>query len=81
MIANALYLGKRILFVAEKKVALMWFTAVSPTLVSSPIACGLNPTANKRQVYDELAERIDLATPSRPKRDGVHEVSVNSKMN
>ena len=75
MIANALYLGKRILFVAEKKVAL-------DVVYSRLSDAGLKPyclriesdKANKRQVYDELAERIDLATPSRPKRDGVHEV-------
>ena len=75
MIANALYMGKRILFVAEKKVAL-------DVVYSRLSDAGLKPyclriesdKANKRQVYEELAERIDLATPSRPKRDGVHEV-------
>lgn len=75
MIANALYAGKRILFVAEKKVAL--------DVVHSRLSdAGLKPyclriesdKANKRHVYDELAERIDLATPSRPKRDGVQKV-------
>ena len=75
IIANALYAGKRILFVAEKKVAL-------DVVYNRLSEAGLKPyclriesdKANKRQVYDELAERIDLSRPARPRRDGVQEV-------
>jgi len=72
IIANALYAGKRVLFVAEKKVAL-------DVVYHRLSEAGLKPyclriesdKANKKQIYDELAERIDLATPTRPHRDGV----------
>jgi very-short-patch-repair endonuclease len=71
IIANALYAGKRVLFVAEKKVAL--------DVVHNRLAeAGLKPyclrlesdSANKKQVYDELAERLALAKPSSPWREG-----------
>ena len=75
IIANALYTGKRILFVAEKKVALdVVYTRLSDAGLKPYCLRIESDKANKRQVYDELAERIDLATPSRPKRDGVHKV-------
>lgn len=71
IIANALYAGKRVLFVAEKKVAL-------DVVYHRLSEAGLKPyclriesdKANKRQVYDELAERIDLPAPQAPRRDG-----------
>ena len=73
IIANALYAGKRVLFVAEKKVAL-------DVVYHRLSEAGLKPyclriesdKANKKQIYDELAERIDLAAPPRPHRDGVY---------
>ncbi len=74
IIANALYAGKRILFVAEKKVALdVVFTRLTEAGLKPYCLRIESDKANKRQVYDELAERIDLATPPRPRREGVHE--------
>lgn len=70
MIANALHTGKRVLFVAEKKVAL--------DVVHNRLAeAGLKPyclriesdKTNKKKVYDELAERLALATPTPPRRE------------
>ena len=71
IIANALYAGKRVLFVAEKKVAL-------DVVYNRLSEAGLKPyclriesdKANKRQVYDELADRIALPAPQAPRRDG-----------
>jgi very-short-patch-repair endonuclease len=75
IIANALYAGKRILFVAEKKVALdVVYTRLSEAGLKPYCLRIESDKANKRQVYDELAERIDLPTPLHPRRDGVHEV-------
>lgn len=74
IIANALYAGKRILFVAEKKVALdVVYTRLSEAGLKPYCLRIESDKANKRQVYDELAERIDLSTPMRPRRDGVQE--------
>lgn len=74
IIANALYAGKRILFVAEKKVALdVVFTRLSEAGLKPYCLRIESDKANKRQVYDDLAERIDLAAPPRPRREGVHE--------
>lgn len=74
IIANALYAGKRILFVAEKKVALdVVYTRLSEAGLKPYCLRIESDKANKRQVYDELAERIDLAPPMRPRRDGVQE--------
>ena len=74
IIANALYAGKRVLFVAEKKVALdVVFTRLSEAGLKPYCLRIESDKANKRQVYDKLAERIDLATPPRPRREGVHE--------
>lgn len=70
IIANALSVGKRVLFVAEKKVAL--------DVVYNRLAeAGLKPyclriesdKTNKRDVYDELAQRLQLGKPESPKRD------------
>lgn len=75
IIANALYAGKRILFVAEKKVALdVVYTRLSEAGLKPYCLRIESDKSNKRQVYDELAERIDLTTPIRPRREGVHEV-------
>ena len=75
IIANALYAGKRILFVAEKKVALdVVYTRLSEAGLKPYCLRIESDKANKRQVYDELAERIDLPAPLRPRRDGVQEV-------
>lgn len=71
IIANALYAGQRVLFVAEKKVAL---DVVHNRLRDA----GLGPyclrlesdRAHKKQVYDELAERLALTRPSPPLREG-----------
>jgi very-short-patch-repair endonuclease len=77
IIANALYAGKRILFVAEKKVALdVVYTRLSEAGLKPYCLRIESDKANKRQVYDELAERIDLPTPLPPRRDGVHEVFI-----
>jgi len=74
IIANALYAGKRILFVAEKKVALdVVYTRLSEAGLKPYCLRIESDKANKRQVYDELAERIDLAPPIPPRRDGVQE--------
>ncbi len=71
IIANALYAGKRVLFVAEKKVAL--------DVVHNRLSdAGLKPyclrlesdRAHKREVYGELAERLALTRPSAPSREG-----------
>ena len=71
IIANALYAGKRVLFVAEKKVAL--------DVVHSRLCdAGLKPyclrlesdRAHKKQVYDELAQRLVLTRPPTPLREG-----------
>ena len=75
IIANALYAGKRVLFVAEKKVAL-------DVVYNRLSEAGLKPyclriesdRANKRQIYDELAKRIDLPTPHHPRREDVNKV-------
>jgi hypothetical protein len=72
IIANALYRGKRVLFVAEKKAAL-------DVVYHRLSEAGLKPyclriesdKANKKQVYLELAERIDLPTPKAPRRDDI----------
>jgi len=75
IIANALYAGKRILFIAEKKVALdVVYTRLSEAGLKPYCLRIESDKANKRQVYDELAERIDLAEPMRPRRDGVQDV-------
>ena len=74
IIANALYKGQRVLFVAEKKVAL-------DVVLNRLSDAGLRPyclriesdKANKRQVYDELAERIERNTPANPRREGTHD--------
>jgi hypothetical protein len=71
IIANALYVGQRVLFVAEKKVAL---DVVHNRLRNA----GLGPyclrlesdRAHKKQVYDELAKRLALTRPSPPLREG-----------
>lgn len=75
IIANALYAGKRILFVAEKKVALdVVYTRLSEAGLKPYCLRIESDKANKRQVYEELAERIDLTAPGRPRRDGVQDV-------
>lgn len=70
IIANALSVGKRVLFVAEKKVAL--------DVVYNRLAeAGLKPyclriesdKTNKKDVYEELAQRLQLGKPESPRRD------------
>ena len=71
IIANALYAGKRVLFVAEKKVALdvvhnrLFDAGIGPYCLRLE-----SDRAHKKQVYDELAERLTLARPSQPLREG-----------
>ncbi len=75
IIANALYAGKRILFVAEKKVALdVVYIRLSEAGLKPYCLRIESDKANKRQVYDELAQRIDFPLPRPPRRDGVHQV-------
>ncbi len=75
IIANALYAGKRILFVAEKKVALdVVYTRLSEAGLKPYCLRIESDKANKKQVYDELAERIDMAAPMAPRRGGTNEV-------
>ena len=71
IIANALYAGQRVLFVAEKKVALdVVYYRLSEAGLKPYCLRIESDKANKRQVYDELAERIALPTAQAPRRDG-----------
>jgi len=73
IIANALYAGKRVLFVAEKKVALdvVYFRLSEAGL--KPYCLRIeSDKANKRQVYEELGDRLDLPTPQAPRRESAN---------
>ncbi|MFN9912339.1 MAG: hypothetical protein ACK53L_07135, partial [Pirellulaceae bacterium] len=70
VIANALYAGKRVLFVAEKKVALdVVFTRLADAGLGPYCLRIESDNANKKQVYDELAERLLLQMPAPPRRE------------
>jgi very-short-patch-repair endonuclease len=70
IIANALYAGKRVLFVAEKKVALdVVYTRLSEAGLKPYCLRIASDKTNKREVYDELGERLLLPRPQPPRRD------------
>jgi very-short-patch-repair endonuclease len=73
IIANALYAGKRVLFVAEKKVALdVVYYRLSEAGLKPYCLRVESDKANKKQIYDELTDRIDLPAPQSPRRDPVN---------
>lgn len=70
IIANALYAGKRVLFVAEKKVALdVVYTRLAEAGLKHYCLRIASDKTNKREVYDELGERLLLPRPRPPRRD------------
>ena len=70
IIANALYAGKRVLFVAEKKVALdVVYTRLAEAGLKPYCLRIASDKTNKREVYDELGERLLLPRPRPPRRD------------
>ncbi len=70
IIANALYAGKRVLFVAEKKVALdVVYTRLSEAGLKPYCLRIASDKTNKREIYDELRERLLLPRPTPPRRD------------
>lgn len=70
IIANALYVGKRVLFVAEKKVALdVVYTRLAEAGLKHYCLRIASDKTNKREVYDELGERLLLPRPRPPRRD------------
>ncbi|CAK6700923.1 DUF4011 domain-containing protein [Synechococcus sp. BA-124 BA4] len=70
IIANALYSGKRVLFVAEKKVALdVVYTRLAEAGLKPYCLRIASDKTNKREVYDELGERLLMPRPSPPRRD------------
>ena len=70
IIANALYGGKRVLFVAEKKVALdVVYTRLAEAGLKPYCLRITSDKTNKREVYDELGERLLLPRPRPPRRD------------
>ena len=72
IIANALYAGKRVLFVAEKKVALdVVYTRLAEAGLKPYCLRIASDKTNKREVYDELGERLQLLRPSPPRRTAV----------
>lgn len=71
IIANALYAGKRVLFVAEKKVALdVVYNRLSDAGLKPYCLRLESDRAHKKDVYNELAERLALSKPSPPSREG-----------
>lgn len=75
IIANALYAGKRVLFVAEKKTALdVVYGRLSEAGLNHYCLQIESDKANKKQVYDELGQRIKLSPPQAPRRDGTSTV-------
>ncbi|MCX5969749.1 MAG: DUF4011 domain-containing protein [Cyanobacteria bacterium] len=74
IIANALCSGQRVLFVAEKKVALDVVYARLADAGLKPYCLRIaSDKSNKREVYDELAQRLQLLKPQAPRRDAVLE--------
>ncbi|MCP9943475.1 DUF4011 domain-containing protein [Cyanobium sp. ATX 6E8] len=74
IIANALCAGQRVLFVAEKKVALdVVFTRLADAGLRPYCLRIASDKTNKREVYDELAQRLLLPKPQSPRRDAVVE--------
>jgi len=74
IIANALCSGQRVLFVAEKKVALdVVFTRLADAGLRPYCLRIASDKTNKREVYDELAQRLLLPKPESPRRDAVVE--------
>ena len=72
IIANALYAGKRVLFVAEKKIALdVVYTRLAEAGLKPYCLRIASDKTNKREVYDELGERLLLPRPRPPRRDAV----------
>lgn len=70
IIANALYAGKRVLFVAEKKVALdVVYTRLSEAGLKDYCLRIASDKVNKRDVYNELAERLRIVPPLENNRD------------
>lgn len=70
MIANALYAGKRVLFVAEKKVAIdVVYTRLAQAGLKPYCLRIESDKANKKKIYDELAERLALVRPTPPRRE------------
>ena len=70
IIANALYSGKRVLFVAEKKVALdVVYTRLSEAGLKDYCLRIASDKVNKREVYNELAERLRIVPPLEKNRD------------
>lgn len=70
MIANALYAGKRVLFVAEKKVALdVVYTRLAEAGLKPYCLRIESDKTNKKKIYDELAERLSLSRPTPPRRE------------
>ena len=70
IIANALYSGKRVLFVAEKKVALdVVYTRLSEAGLKDYCLRIASDKVNKRDVYNELAERLRIVPPLEKNRD------------
>ncbi len=74
IIANALCSGKRVLFVAEKKVALdVVYTRLADAGMKAYCLRIASDKTNKREVYDELAQRLQLTKPQPPRRGAVVE--------
>ncbi len=72
IIANALCSGQRVLFVAEKKVALdVVYTRLADAGLRPYCLRIASDKTNKREVYDELAQRLLLPKPQSPRRDAV----------
>jgi very-short-patch-repair endonuclease len=72
IIANALYAGQRVLFVAEKKVALdVVYTRLAEAGLKPYCLRIASDKTSKREVYDELAQRLRLPSPNPPRRDAV----------
>jgi hypothetical protein len=72
IIANALYGGKRVLFVAEKKVALdVVYTRLAEAGLK-PYCLYIDPDkTSKAEVYEALGERLLLPKPNSPQREAV----------
>jgi len=70
IIANALYSGKKVLFVAEKKVALdVVYTRLSDAGLRDYCLRIASDKVNKREVYSELAERLSIVPPHETNRE------------
>jgi superfamily I DNA and/or RNA helicase len=70
IIANALYAGKRVLFVAEKKVALdVVYTRLSEASLREYCLRIASDKVNKREVYSELGDRLRIDRPMTKDRE------------